>query len=223
MIKTKIIAIKLNIKPTMTSYNRSDFFDMIPITGKELVLDIGASQMYDFSSEYISKIHIQKYGKYISLWDPIYTETTKNIYLIDELFANRVEEFKERTNVQNISGNDIRSLPYENNKFDIALLGYIFDHFIDDKTSLEKVISESSRVVKDKGYIIADVPLHPEYQINDEKSIYELPNFPTYIDTIAEYKQLYNKHGFSIKHHGTGYIGKFTPRYLSYYILLQKN
>ncbi|UCD03966.1 MAG: class I SAM-dependent methyltransferase [Candidatus Woesearchaeota archaeon] len=177
-------------------YRRKELLGIIPNLKNKTLLDIGASNCYSFNWAY----------------NRLAKNNGKNIILVD---INYGKEINKYIFSENAICADAKDLPFKNNNFDIVTSGWLLDYF--KGKELEKVVNESSRVIKPKGYFIGDVPVHPEK--TEEDIILFTRKFQPQIE---EYRKLMQNNNLKILQDGLGFENYEIVNHLVYYFVAQK-
>ncbi len=122
---------------------------------------------------------------------------------------------------------DIHKLPFKNDTFDLVLISEVIEHII----SPEQIVSEISRVVKDKGYLIISCPNTAAIQFRLSILLQgrsPLLNYPDNINHIRFYNtqdliNLLNKFKMeTLKVRGSGFLS-FHPVHSGFYLPVPRN
>ncbi len=134
---------------------RDELLNQIPWKGDEVVLDVGCGR----GLLLIGAAKKLKTGKVIGIdiWSAHDQTNNKQEATIANAKNEGVSDKVE------IITDDMRSMPFENSYFDVALSSWAI-HNIPDKNEREKALKEIIRVLKPNGYLgIADIQCSQEY------------------------------------------------------------
>lgn len=165
-------------------YDPGNILGEIPDLKNKRLLDVGAGLACSYCLSYI--YHTDKDQKKIKTFGDLneYVKAKNlNAIAFDKGFAKTTFKIMPEISVCG----DARSLPFKDENFDIVTMGYLLDYFIKDKPGLEKVMEETSRVLKPKGYLAGHVLLHPSL-IGEAARIIKSP---FYLPKYIEQKKIY--------------------------------
>lgn len=204
------------------SYTNEDFFKGIPNLETKTLLDVGAGGHCSYSvMGYLSHLYNQRARIREELDAEAYQECErfkKNIVAIDLKYENKDSSLLSERSLCA----DARNLPFDAGMFDMVAMGWLLDYFKTD-SELGKVISESVRVLKPKGYLVGDVPLHPMRYVYEKFRIPKLLiDIPRYSNQIKKYKQIMKREGLEFLKDGVGFNSNELDRHLTFFFITQK-
>lgn len=207
----------LKFKP----YTHKSFFENIPDLETKTLLDVGAGPYCDYICGYIN--YLTSKNKFS---DDELKRFKQNTIAVDIDYPNNIVFLKKRCVCT-----DTMTLPFKDESFDIVSMGWFLDLFSEenketDNTEINKILEQTYRILKPKGYLIGDVFLYPNKSFNRLSTILNiLDNISTYsiyMQQINGFSNTFEKNGLMIKEKAIGYNKKIVPKRAAFYFITQK-
>lgn len=200
----------------LQSYTHRELVGNIPDLRNKSLLDVGSGLFSVYAGAYIDCSHKAQESNNEDPEKP--KEIQKNVIALDIKYSDKESAFYPERSVCA----DARNLPFDNDRFDIVTMGYLLDYF-KNKTELAQVISESTRVLKEGGYLLGDVPLHPMRAIHEKyRRVKWYIDLPRYFYQANIYKRAMQDEGLTLVSADVGYNWESTQQYTTYYFVARK-
>jgi len=118
---------------------------------------------------------------------------------------------------------DVRSLPFQQKKFDVVAAGRIFNYFRKDNDELSRVLDGIEIILNEDGYLIGDATLFPSLPANKllmalKFTLYYL----SYEWQIRKYSKAMEERGFKFLRKGVGIMPNEVTDHLKMFFVTQK-
>ncbi|MBS3105113.1 class I SAM-dependent methyltransferase [Candidatus Woesearchaeota archaeon] len=203
---------------TVQPYTYEDLFRDLPNLGNGILLDLGCGSQRGFTRTYISYL----YKRLAADTNPTAMAEASRRPENNTIAVDLEHKLLEALPLGKSVCSDARCLPFSDAFFDIVAMGWLLDR-LKGKQEIYKVMRESSRVLKERGYLIGDVALHPIRSVHERLGGAELSfDLPSYYRQMVFYRNILPKFGFNILSSGMGFNSEQIDEYHTFYFVAQK-